>query len=88
MLSWIANNWDKFSIWVSNQPTFVEVAFGIGLFYLALQIVKKIFKLLGLLFSPLLATPMRFKIQKNLRPRPRKPKKISSDDDSPPFVFR
>jgi hypothetical protein len=88
MLSWIANNWDKFSIWVTDQPTFVEVAFGIGLFYIALQIVIKFFKLLGFLFSPLLASPMRFKIQKKLRPGPRKPKKAPPDDDSPPFVFR
>ena len=88
MLSWIANSWDKFSIWVTNQPTFVEVAFGVGLFYLVLQIVKRFFKLLGVLFSPLLANHMPFKIQKNLRPGPRKPPKAPPDDDSPPFVFR
>ena len=88
MLSWIAKNWDKFSIWVTDQPTFVEVAFGIGLFYLALQIVKKFFKLLGFLFSPLLATPARLKKQKDLRARPRKQRATPPDDDSPPFVFR
>jgi len=88
MLSWLVNNWDKFSIWVTNQPTFVEVAWGVGLFYVALQIVKLLFKLFVLLFSPLLETPLRFKKQKNVRPGRRKQKKSPSDDDSPPFVFR
>ena len=88
MLSWIVNIWDKFSIWVTNQPTFVEVAFGIGLFYVALKILKLLYKLFMLLFSPLLATPARFKKQKDLRPGPRKQKATPPDDDSPPFVFR
>ena len=88
MLSWLVNNWDKFSIWVTNQPTFVEVAWGVGLFYVALQIVKLLFKLFVVLFSPLLETPLRFKKQKNMRPGRRKQKKSPSDDDSPPFVFR
>jgi hypothetical protein len=88
MLSWLVNNWDKFSIWVTNQPTFVEVACGIGLFYVALQIVKLFLKLFVLLFSPLLETPLRFKKQKNMRPARRKQKNSPSDDDTPPFVFR
>jgi hypothetical protein len=88
MLSWLVNNWDKFSIWVANQPTFVEVAWGVGLFYVALQIVKLLFKLFVFLFSPLLETPLRFKTQKKMRPGRRKQKKSPSDDDSPPFVFR
>lgn len=88
MLNWLVNNWDKFSIWVTNQPTFVEVACGVGLFYVALQIVKLLFKLFVFLFSPLLETPLRFKKRKNLRPAPRKQKKTPPDDDSPPFVFR
>jgi hypothetical protein len=88
MLSWLVNNWDKFSIWVTNQPTFVEVACGVGLFYVALQIVKLLFKLGVLLFSPLLQNPLRFKKQKNMQPSRRRQKKSPSDDDSPPFVFR
>jgi hypothetical protein len=88
MVSWIVNSWDKFSIWVTNQPTFVEVAFGIGLFYVVLQIVKLLFKLFMFLFSPLLATPARLKKQKNLGSGPRKSKKAPPDEDSPPFVFR
>jgi hypothetical protein len=88
MVSWIVNSWDKFSLWVTNQPTFVEVALGIGLFYVVLQVVKLLFRLFIFLISPLLATSARYKKQKNLRPDPRKSKKIPPDDDSPPFVFR
>ena len=88
MLSWIVNYWDKFSVWVTNQPTFVEVALGIGLFYVALQAVKLLSKLLVFIFAPLLTTPSRFKKQKDLRPGPRRPRAAPPDDDSPPFVFR
>ncbi|CAB1065349.1 hypothetical protein D1BOALGB6SA_10146 [Olavius sp. associated proteobacterium Delta 1] len=88
MLSGIVNNWDKFSVWVANQPTFVQVACGIGLFYVALLILKLCYKLFVLLFSPLLAVPSRFKKQKDLRPGPRKQRPAPPDDDSPPFVFR
>ena len=59
ILNWLISNWDKFSIWVTNQPTFVEVAFGVGLFYGTLQILKGFFKLLGYLFSGLFSRPMR-----------------------------
>ena len=88
MLSWIVNTWDKFSIWVTNQPTFVEVAFGIGLFYVTLQAVKLLYKLFVFLFSSLLAISARYKKQKSLGPGLRKQKTAPPDDDSPPFVFR
>ena len=88
MLNWILNIWDKFSVWVAVQPTFVQVACGIALFYVALQIAKLIYQLIVFLLSPLVATPKRFKKQKDLRPGPRRQKAASSDDDSPPFVFR
>jgi hypothetical protein len=88
MLSWIANNWEKFGTWVTNQPTFVEVACGIGLFYVALQMAKLLFKLSGVLFASLLETRLRFKNRKDLRPGSRKQKRSAPDDDSPPFVFR
>jgi len=88
MLNWLVNNWDKFCIWVSNQPTFVEVAFGIGLFYLALQITKALCKLLLFLFSGLLSTPGRFKKQKDIRTIHRRKQPVTLDDDAPPFVFR
>ncbi len=89
MLNWFVNIWDKFSLWVTGQPTFVEVAFGVGLFYAALQIAKAIFRLIAFLFSSLsAATPAHFKKQKSQRPRIRSPKKPPPDDESPPFVFR
>lgn len=87
-LNWIVNNWDKFSIWVTNQPTFVEVAFGVGLFYVVLQIVKSIFKLAGFLLSGLFSVPGRFRKQRDLRSKTAGKKPVTIDDDAPPFVFR
>ncbi len=88
MLNWLVNNWDKFCIWVTNQPTFVEVAFGVGLFYVVLQVVKAIYKLLVFLLSGLFTVPGRFKKQKVVRAKPRRRKSAASDDETPPFVFR
>lgn len=88
MFSWIVNSWETFSTWVTNQPTFVEVACGIGLFYIVLQIVKLAIKFFVLLFAPLLETSVRFAKRKNLQPGPGRQKKSPPDDDSPPFVFR
>ena len=70
MLNWLVSNWDKFSIWVTNQPMFVEVAFGVGLFYVVLLGVKVIYKLLVFLFSGLFVRPKRFKKKKNLPAKP------------------
>jgi len=88
MLNSILITWDKISVWVAAQPTFMQVAVGIAIFYAALQIVKLLYKLVVYLLAPLLATPRRFKKQQDLRPKPRRPKAAASDDDSPPFVFR
>jgi uncharacterized membrane protein len=88
MLNWLVSNWDKFSIWVTNQPLFVEVAFGVGLFYVVLLGVKVLYKLLVFLFSGLSVRPQRFKKKKNLRAKPSGNKPVTLDDDAPPFVFR
>jgi len=88
MLNWILVIWGQFSLWVANQPTFVQVAFGVALFYAALQILKMLSKLIVFLFSPLVATPRRFTKQKDLRPKLSRQKAAPPDDDSPPFVFR
>ena len=89
MQTWVVNISDKFSLWVTGQPAFVEVAFGVGLFYVALQLAKTVFKLIAFLFSSLsAAVPARLKKQKLQRPRPRSPQKPPPDDESPPFVFR
>ena len=87
-LNWLASNWDKFSIWVTNQPTFVEVAFGIGLFYVVLQISKGLYRLAVFIISGLFASPGRFNKQKDLRSKTSSPKPVTLDDDAPPFVFR
>ena len=88
MLSWIVTVWENISIWITNQPTFVEVAFGIGLFYMALQAVKLIYRLFAFLISPLLAGPRRIKKTKDMRPKSGKIDPAAPDDESPPFVFR
>ena len=84
----LANNWDIFSIWVTNQPTFVEVAFGVGLFYVLLQIVKALYKVILFLLSGLLSIPRRFKKQKDMRIKLRSKKPVATDEEAPPFVFR
>lgn len=88
ILNWLVSNWDKFSIWVTNQPTFVEVAFGVGLFYVVLQIVKVFYQLLAFLFSGLFASPRRFRKRKKKPAKTSGTKPITLDDDAPPFVFR
>ena len=87
-LIWLIGIWDKFCIWVTNQPTFVEVAFGVGLFYLTLQIVKAVFKLIAFLLSGVFSVPLRSKKQKDMRSKPRRKKTSPRGDDTPPFVFR
>ena len=86
--TWAVENWDAFSIWVTNQPTFVEVAIGVGLFYAVLQILKLLFKSLAFLFSGLFTGPWRFKKKKKIPARTNVSKPASMDDDAPPFVFR
>ncbi len=88
ILNRLVNNWDIFSIWVTNQPTFVEVAFGAGLFYVVLQVVKAIYKLIVFLLSGLFSIPRRFKRQKDMRAKPRRKKSATTDEETPPFVFR
>ena len=88
ILNRLAINWDIFSIWVTNQPTFVEVAFGVGLFYVILQIIKTLYHVIVFLLSGLFSVPRRLKKQKDMRVRPRQKKSAVTDEDTPPFVFR
>ena len=88
ILNQLVNNWDIFSIWVTNQPTFVEVAIGVGLFYAVLQIVKAIYQVIMFLLSGLFSVPHRFKKQKDMRVKPHRKKSATTDEESPPFVFR
>ena len=88
ILNWLVHNWDKFSLWVTNQPTFVEVAFGVGLFYVVLLILKTGFNVIVFLFSGLFSIPGRFKKQKDMRTKLRNKKPVSAGEEAPPFVFR
>jgi hypothetical protein len=88
ILSRLINYWDILSIWITNQPTFVEVAFGVGLFYLVLQILKVSSKGVLYILSGVFRIPRRFRKQKDMRGNLRSKKSGSADDEAPPFVFR
>ena len=88
ILSRLVNNWDIFSIWVANQPNFVEVAFGVGLFYAVLQVVRILYKVIVFLLSGVFSVPRRFKKQKDMRVKPHQKKSAVTDEEVPPFVFR
>jgi len=88
ILNRLVNNWDIFSIWVTNQPTFVEVAFGVGLFYVVLQIIRTLYNVIMFLLSGLFSVPRRFKKQKDMRVKPHQKKSAVTDEEAPPFVFR
>ncbi len=88
ILNRLVNKWDIFSIWVTNQPTFVEVAFGVGLFYVVLQIIRALYHIIMFLFSGLFSVPRRLKKQKDMRVKPRQKKSAVTDEEVPPFVFR
>ena len=88
ILNQLINYWDIFSIWVTNQPIFVEVAFGVGLFYVGLQTLKGLCKVILFLLSGLFTAPRRFRKQKDMRANPRMKRSITTDEEAPPFVFR
>ena len=88
ILNRLVNYWDIFCIWVTNQPTFVEVAFGVGLFYMVLQIIRALCKVIMFLISGLFSVPRRFKKQKDMRVNPPGKKSAATDEEAPPFVFR
>ena len=64
ILNNLVKNWDTFSIWVANQPNFVEVAFGVGLFYVVLQIIRGLYGVIKFFLSGLFNIPRRFRKQK------------------------
>ena len=86
-LKWIADIWDKFSIWTATQPTFVEVAIGVGLFYVVFLIIRAVFKIIIYLLTSLFSARPRFKRKVALSAQG-KSKTATSDDDAPPFIFR
>jgi hypothetical protein len=87
-LNWLAEVWNAFSLWTSTQPTFVQVAFGMGLFYLVLMFLRLLYRFVHYTLSGLFAGAGRSKIKKDMKPPNRAKRHVTLDDDSPPFVFR
>lgn len=86
-LKLIAEIWDKFSLWVATQPTFVEVAIGVGLFYVVLLIIRSVIKFMVFLLSSMFSARPRFRRKPKVRPQEQS-KTGTIDDDVPPFIFR
>ena len=87
-INWLAEAWGSFSLWTSTQPTFLQVALGMGLFYVVLQLLRLLYRVVVYALSGLLAGRGRAKVKKDFKPPNRAKKHISIDDDAPPFVFR
>jgi hypothetical protein len=66
----------------------VQVAFGMGLFYVVLLLLRLLYRFVYLSVSGLFTGRGRTKVQKDFKPPNRVKKHISIDDDAPPFVFR
>ena len=87
-LNWLVDAWKTFSHWTSTQPVFIQVAFGMGLFYLVLQLVRVSFRITMYTLSGLFAGRGQPRPKKDAKPPNRKKKHVTMDDDAPPFVFR
>ncbi|MGD9133855.1 MAG: hypothetical protein PVF78_09430 [Desulfobacterales bacterium] len=87
-LNWLAEVWNAFSLWTSTQPIFVQVAFGMGLFYVVLNFLRLLYRVVHFTLSGLFAGLGRPKIKKEMKPPTRAKKHVTLDDDAPPFVFR
>ena len=86
-VNWLVEIWEKFSLWASTQPTFVEVAIGVGLFYVVLLIVRAVYRFVAFLISGLFSGRPRFR-RKRVAKTPGKTKPVTVDDEAPPFIFR
>jgi hypothetical protein len=87
-INWLTEVWSTFSLWTSTQPTFVQVAFGIGLFYVGLKILRWLYRLVYITLSGLFVGRGHPKVKKDFKAPNRAKKHITMDDDTPPFVFR
>jgi hypothetical protein len=67
MAEWILNFWDSFYPWAASQPTFIQVAIGNGLFFIALAFVyavlylctKAILRVIAAIFAVLSSSSSR-----------------------------
>lgn len=87
-LNWLADVWNGFSLWTSTQPTFVQVAIGMGLFYLVWFFLRMLYRIVHFTIAGLFAGSGRTKVKRDMKPPNRTKRHVTLDDDSPPFVFR
>ena len=88
MSNWLAAIWHEFSTRVSDQPTFVQVAIGVALFYLVLHFLKASYKFMLFILSGLFAGLRQLREQKHIKSPNRESARTPTDDEKPPFVFR
>jgi len=86
-INWLLAVWEKFSLWASTQPTFAEVAIGVGLFYLVAMILRAFYKFFAFIVAGFFTGRPRFRRKKSVIPA-QKSKSLKPDDDAPPFIFR
>ena len=87
-VNWLIETWKAFSVWTSTQQIFIQVAFGMGLFYLALQLWRLVYRFCVYILTGLFAGRGQPRAKKDLKPPSRAKKHVTMDDDAPPFVFR
>ena len=87
-INWLTEIWSTFSLWTSTQPTFVQVAFGMGLFYVVVLLLRVLYRFAYISVSGLYADRGRPKAKKASKPATRGKKDVIMDDDAPPFLFR
>lgn len=87
-LNWLVETCKGFSIWASTQPIFIQIAIGMALFYMALQLWRLLYRTCVYIFSGLFAGRGRLRTKKDLKAPRRAKKQVTMDDDAPPFVFR
>ena len=67
-LSWLASVWNAFSLWTSTQPTFVQVAIGMGLFYLVWYFLRMMYRLVHFTLTGLFAGAGRGRVKRDIKP--------------------
>ena len=87
-INWLTELWNTFSLWTSTQPTFVQVALGMGLFYVVLLLLRLSYRFIYISVSGLFTGRGRPKVKKDFKPPNRTQKDVIMDDDAPPFLFR
>ena len=87
-INWLTDLWSTFSLWTSTQPTFVQVAFGMGLFYGVWLFLRLLYRVVYLGVSGLFAFGGRAKVKKGYKAPNHPEKHVTLHDNAPPFLFR